>query len=88
LCITGKPAILVPFPFAAEDHQTANAMQLVNQQAAIMVKDSEAAVALVNKVIALAADKILQNSLSQNIRKVGLRDADTFIAHQILKYII
>ncbi len=88
LCITGKPAILVPFPFAAEDHQTANAMQLVHQQAAIMVKDSEASTALVNKVVELAANKALQNSLSQNIRIAGLRDADTFIAQQILKHII
>ncbi|MFX5680426.1 glycosyltransferase, partial [Acinetobacter baumannii] len=42
LCIIGKPAILVPFPHAAEDHQTANAMQLVKADAAILVKDANA----------------------------------------------
>ena len=41
LCVVGKPAIFVPFPFAAEDHQTANAMSLVNKNAALMVPDSE-----------------------------------------------
>ena len=42
LCVAKKPVIFVPFPFAAEDHQTVNAQTLVNKKAALMVKDSEA----------------------------------------------
>ncbi len=42
LCIVKKPVIFVPYPFAAEDHQTVNAKQLVNNNAAIMVSDREA----------------------------------------------
>lgn len=87
LCITGKPAILVPFPFAAEDHQTANAMQLVNQHAALLVKNSLAETELLDQVIALAQNKLLQNTLSKNISELGLRNADTLIASQILKNI-
>ena len=51
LCITGKPAVLVPFPFAAEDHQTHNARQLADQGAGIMVADAEAMDKLVPQVI-------------------------------------
>jgi UDP-N-acetylglucosamine--N-acetylmuramyl-(pentapeptide) pyrophosphoryl-undecaprenol N-acetylglucosamine transferase len=42
LCVAGKPTVFVPYPMAAEDHQTSNAMNLVNKQAALMVKDQEA----------------------------------------------
>ena len=42
LCVVKKPVLFVPYPFAAEDHQTVNAMKLVNKNAALIVKDSEA----------------------------------------------
>ncbi len=42
LCVAKKPVVFVPFPFAAEDHQTANAQNLVTKQAGLMIKDSEA----------------------------------------------
>ncbi len=85
LCITGKPAVLVPYPFAAEDHQTANAMNLVNQQAAVMVKDTDVAARLVNTVLELAANEARQQELAVNIKKLGISDADERIATEILQ---
>lgn len=85
LCITGKPAVLVPYPFAAEDHQTANAMNLVNQGAAVIVKDTDAAKDLVNTVLQLAASDARQQQLAANIKKLGISDADERIAKEILQ---
>ncbi|WP_323825373.1 glycosyltransferase, partial [Pseudomonas aeruginosa] len=67
LCIIGKPAILVPFPHAAEDHQTANAMQLVKADAAILVKDANANTELVNTILLLAKDKEKQTQMADAI---------------------
>ena len=66
LCIVEKPCILVPLPSAAEDHQTKNAMALVNKQAAILVKDIEAGQLLVNSVLQLVNDLPQQKKLSLN----------------------
>ena len=85
LCICGKPSVLVPYPHAAEDHQTANAMNLVNQNAAIMVKDAAAGEQLVNQVIALAKNEALQQQLGKNIAELGIRDADDRIAKEIFQ---
>ena len=87
LCIVGKPAILVPFPFAAEDHQTANAMELVKQNAALIVKDGEANEKLVDTVIALANQPEQQAQLAKNIAALAITDADERIATEILKTI-
>ena len=57
LCVVKKPVLFVPYPFAAEDHQTVNAKQLVNKNAALMVKDSEAMEKLVPMIIELAKDE-------------------------------
>jgi UDP-N-acetylglucosamine--N-acetylmuramyl-(pentapeptide) pyrophosphoryl-undecaprenol N-acetylglucosamine transferase len=51
LCVAGRAAVFVPFPFAAEDHQTVNAETLVSKQAGLMVKDSEAKEKLVSTVL-------------------------------------
>ena len=67
LCVMKKPAVLVPFPFAAEDHQTSNAMNLVNKQAALIVKDNEAKEKLVETVVGLSKDEVLQQTLKTNI---------------------
>lgn len=85
LCICGKPSVLVPYPHAAEDHQTANAMNLVNQNAAIMVKDAAAGEQLVNQVIALAKNEALQQQLGKNIAELGIHDADDRIAKEIFQ---
>ena len=87
LCIVGKPAILVPFPFAAEDHQTANAMELVNKNAALIVKDGEANEKLVDTVIALANQPEQQAQLAKNITALAITNADERIATEILKTI-
>jgi len=84
LCVLGKVAILVPFPFAAEDHQTANAMQLVNNGAAILVKDADAKNQLVQTVIDLSANPMEQENMKGQIRKMALRNAADFVANQIL----
>lgn len=84
LCLMGKPVIFVPFPFAAEDHQTANAMALVQKQAAMMVKDADAGRQLMEKAMALAADEGMRHTMGQNIKPLAKHDADVVIAKEIL----
>jgi len=87
ICVVARPAIFVPFPLAAEDHQTSNAMSLVNKEAALMVKDSDAKEMLVQTAIDLAKDENRQALLHQKIRLLGIRDADETVAKEILKTI-
>ncbi|PWT71414.1 MAG: undecaprenyldiphospho-muramoylpentapeptide beta-N-acetylglucosaminyltransferase [Bacteroidetes bacterium] len=87
LCVVGKPVVFVPYPFAAEDHQTVNAENLVSKRAGLMIKDSEAREKLVNAVIDLSRDENMQKELSQNIAKLAVRNADEIIAKEILKEI-
>lgn len=87
LCISAKPVVFVPFPFAAEDHQTANAKALVEKDAAIMIKDSEAKDKLVDEVIALANNTEKRLRLASNIQKLAIKDADYQIAKTILENI-
>ncbi len=87
LCVEKKPVVFVPFPFAAEDHQTVNAQNLVNKRAGILVKDNEAKEKLVSTVIALAKDENKQNELKENIGKLAITNADEMIAMEILKKI-
>jgi UDP-N-acetylglucosamine--N-acetylmuramyl-(pentapeptide) pyrophosphoryl-undecaprenol N-acetylglucosamine transferase len=85
LCVVRKPVVFVPFPFAAEDHQTVNAMKLVNKKAGLMVTDKEAAGKLVEVVAELAKDKNKQEELKQNISKLAVTDADEVIAKEVLR---
>lgn len=87
LCVAAKPAVFVPFPLAAEDHQTSNAMNLVRKHAALMIKDNEAKEKLVPAVIALSKDEVLQQTLQKNIHALAVNNADTVIAEEILKTI-
>ncbi len=87
LCVAKKPVLFVPFPFAAEDHQTVNAMQLIKKNAALMVKDSEAKQKLVFMTIELAKDKGKQEELMENISALAINDADKKIAEEIIKEI-
>jgi UDP-N-acetylglucosamine--N-acetylmuramyl-(pentapeptide) pyrophosphoryl-undecaprenol N-acetylglucosamine transferase len=77
----------VPFPFAAEDHQTVNAQNLVNKNAGIMIKDGDALDQLVPAIISLSTDVDKQNELKNNIGKLGIINADEVIANEILKLI-
>jgi UDP-N-acetylglucosamine--N-acetylmuramyl-(pentapeptide) pyrophosphoryl-undecaprenol N-acetylglucosamine transferase len=87
LCVVKKPAVLVPFPFAAEDHQTVNAQNLVNKDAGIMVKDGEALDKLIATILNLSKDETKQIELTANIGKLGITNADEIIAKEILKAI-
>lgn len=87
LSVTGKAVIFVPFPYAAEDHQTVNAQNLVNKNAGIMIKDQEALNQLVQAVIALSQDENKQQQLKNNISKLAITNADDVIAKEIMKLI-
>ncbi len=84
LCVMKKPVLFVPFPFAAEDHQTVNAMSLVEKNAAIMVKDSQAIEKIVPMIIDLANDEAKQNELKNNISQFAITGADEKIADEII----
>lgn len=85
LCVAGKPVIFVPFPFAAEDHQTANAQMLVQQKAGIMIQDSEAQGRLITKLLHLAQDHSLREMLGNNIKQLAVYDADRRIAKEVIR---
>lgn len=83
LCLVGKPVILVPSPNVAEDHQTKNAMAIVNHNAAIMIKDAELQDRLIPVVGNLIKDNERMQTLGNNILKLGIKDADQKIFQQI-----
>ncbi|MEO5562547.1 MAG: undecaprenyldiphospho-muramoylpentapeptide beta-N-acetylglucosaminyltransferase [Chitinophagaceae bacterium] len=83
LCVVKKPVLFVPYPFAAEDHQTVNAKQLVNKNAALMVPDSEAKEKLVPMTVELAKNETKQNELKNNIGKLAITDAAVKVATEI-----
>ena len=85
LCVVKRPVLFVPFPFAAEDHQTVNALNLVQKQAAIMVKDNEATEKMIPAIIGLAEDENRQIELKNNIGNYAVLNADEHIAREILK---
>ena len=87
LCVAGKATIFVPSPNVAEDHQTHNAMALVNKRAALAVKDAEAAEKLLDTAEGLLADDARRAGLETNIRKLGRKDASEVIAREVLKLI-
>jgi len=84
-CLLGKAVILVPSPNVAEDHQTKNALALVNKQAALYVKDSEAAKLLLPLAIDTAKDDAKLQSLSTNILRMALPDSAEIIAKEVIK---
>lgn len=84
-CLLEKPVILVPSPNVAEDHQTKNAMALVNNDAALFVKDAEAKDTLLALAIKTVNDSDKLASLSKNIAKLALRDSANVIANEVFK---
>ena len=84
-CLIGKPVILVPSPNVAEDHQTKNAMALVNKDAAIYVKDADAQAVLIKKAIEIVKDSKKLDSMSENIKKLGLKNSADVIADEVIK---
>ncbi len=85
LCAVKKPAILVPSPNVAEDHQTKNAIALVENNAAIMVGDAVAELELIDIALLLIDNKDKCKSLADNIGKMALPDADEVIAREVLR---
>lgn len=84
LCIAAKPVIFVPYPHAAEDHQTSNAKSLVAQHAAWMIKDADSKADILDRMRALLGDESLQQEMTQNLRSIAIKDADEQIANQII----
>jgi UDP-N-acetylglucosamine--N-acetylmuramyl-(pentapeptide) pyrophosphoryl-undecaprenol N-acetylglucosamine transferase len=87
MCVVGKPAIFVPYPFSAEDHQVVNAKSLVDKDAALMVEDAEVKKRLIPELLQLINNKELMEQLQNNISKLGNMNADEVIAHEILNHI-
>jgi len=84
-CLLGMPVILVPSPNVAEDHQTKNALALVNKQAAVYVKDAEAPEKLINTALSIINDESKLNELHQNILGMALKNSAERIAEEVLK---
>ncbi len=87
LCVVGKPAIFVPYPFAAENHQTVNASALVNKKAALMVPDAKAKSELFPCLLQLLNNEQQMKELKENISKLGSANADEVIATEVLNKI-
>jgi UDP-N-acetylglucosamine--N-acetylmuramyl-(pentapeptide) pyrophosphoryl-undecaprenol N-acetylglucosamine transferase len=87
LCVVGKPVIFVPYPYASEDHQSANAMELVNKKAALVVKDEEVKTKLFDTILNLVNDEAKMNELKNNIIELSNTNADEIIAAEILNHL-
>lgn len=84
-CLLGKPVILVPSPNVAEDHQTKNALALVNREAALYIKDSEAGEKLIDTAIRTVKEPDTLKKLSTNITKLAFKDSANVIANEVCK---
>lgn len=84
-CLIGKPVILVPSPNVAEDHQTKNAMALVDKGAALYVKDADAPAQVVKLAVETVKDNERLAALSGNIKKLALPDSADTIADEVVK---
>ena len=85
LCLLGKPAILVPSPNVAEDHQTHNALALVNKDAAVLVRDADAAAQLVPTALELIRDDKRLEQLHTNVLKLAQKDSARRIAEEVIQ---
>ena len=84
LMLTGKPSVLVPSPIVAGDHQTHNAMAMVNEGAAVLLKDADAVQNLVHTLQSLIADRDQLSNMASAALKLAKPDAAKTIAHEIL----
>ncbi|MEO6521436.1 MAG: undecaprenyldiphospho-muramoylpentapeptide beta-N-acetylglucosaminyltransferase [Mucilaginibacter sp.] len=88
LCVIKKPVILVPSPNVAEDHQTKNALALMQTNSAVFVADRDAEEKLIDAALELLKDKEKQKTLSTNIGKLALPQADEVIAKEVIQITI
>ena len=84
-CLIGKPVILVPSPNVAEDHQTKNAMALVNKDAALYVSDADAPAQAVVLALKTVKDDARLAALGANIKKLALPDSADTIADEVIR---
>ncbi|MBR4263847.1 MAG: undecaprenyldiphospho-muramoylpentapeptide beta-N-acetylglucosaminyltransferase [Paludibacteraceae bacterium] len=85
ICLLGKPAILVPSPNVAEDHQTHNAMALVNREAAVLVRDAEAQLRLIPTAMQLINDAAQLEKLHTNVLQLAEKDSAKRIAEEVIR---
>ncbi len=84
ICLAKKPAIFIPYPFAAEDHQTVNAQLLVRENAALMIADKQVKETLFETIKSLVTDEYRKAELAKHIEAFAVTDADDVIAKEIL----
>jgi UDP-N-acetylglucosamine--N-acetylmuramyl-(pentapeptide) pyrophosphoryl-undecaprenol N-acetylglucosamine transferase len=87
LALVGRPAILVPFPQASEDHQTKNAMSLVDRNAALLVRDQDARQQLIGAALDMLANQRQREQLSRELKKLGKPTAARDIAEEVRKLV-
>lgn len=87
LCIAKKAAVLVPYPYASEDHQTVNASYLVDKNAAVLVKDEQVSTQLFSAATDLLFDENKIALFEKNMANIATSNADELIVSEILKYI-
>jgi UDP-N-acetylmuramate--alanine ligase len=87
ICAMGKPSILVPYPFAAEDHQTVNASNMSNHGACIAIKDAIASNILIDEILQLAKDEEKLKQFGAAAKTIYFNDADMNIANLIIETI-
>lgn len=85
LCLLGKAAILVPSPNVAEDHQTHNAMALVSKDAAVLVRDAEAADKLIPTALTLIQNEQRLAQLRTNVSRLAQKDSAKRIAEEVIQ---
>jgi UDP-N-acetylglucosamine--N-acetylmuramyl-(pentapeptide) pyrophosphoryl-undecaprenol N-acetylglucosamine transferase len=88
LCLVGKPAILVPSPNVAEDHQTKNAKALEMREAAVLISDFDAPIKLVSKALELIYSIEQLNELAENINKLARSNSAVSIAKEVIEIAI
>jgi len=87
LCLVKKPSILIPSPNVSEDHQTKNAMALVEKDAALMVNDKEASATMIQTALDLLNNEKQLKSISENVGKLGMKNSAERIAKEVLDMI-
>jgi len=87
LCLVGKPVVLVPSPNVAEDHQTKNAISLVEQGAARLVRDADAYEKMLDEALLILNNDALGFSLGESIRQLGRPNAAGAIANEVIKHL-
>ena len=85
LCLLAKPSVLVPSPNVAEDHQTKNALALVDKNAALYVKDDDAIRQMIPLAIDTVKDVEVLSALSQHISALAIEDSADRIANEVYK---